>query len=102
MNTVGQAPPVRAKRSIFLPLVLLAAAVVGMVLSDVYQGLQRRAALAERINSLESSVADANRVRRQFDTLTTGVAQLALAGNANARAVMAQLNKAGVNVEPGQ
>lgn len=102
MNSSGRAPQLPAKRSIFLPLLLLAVAVVGMVLGDLYQGMQRRAALAERISSLESSVADAEKVRKQFDTLAKGVARLASAGNSNAQMVMAQLNKAGVNVVPDQ
>ncbi len=88
----------RQRRSIFLPLLLVVITVLGNFVNDIAQGLQRRAALAERLVVLEQSVADAQKVRSQFDTLVKGLAALANSGNANAATIMAQLAKAGVKV----
>lgn len=99
MNDPSGQPSKRRKRSIFLPLVLVAGVVALSLLNDVYQRFQRMAVLQERVDGLENAVADANRVRQQFDTLAKGVAVLADGGNANARVILAQLNKAGVKVD---
>ncbi|MCB1926015.1 MAG: hypothetical protein KDJ27_20160 [Gammaproteobacteria bacterium] len=98
-TAVPSKPQARPKRSIFLPIALVAAVVVISLMNDVYQGLVRVSALQDRIESLQGSVADANKVRLQFDALAKGVALLADSGNANAAMIMGQLKKAGVNVD---
>lgn len=82
-----------------MPLALVAGVLAVSLLNDVYQRVQRTAVLQDRVAGLESAVADASKVRQQFEVLAKGVALLAESGNANARGIMAQLNKAGVNVD---
>lgn len=98
MNEPSKRPQARAERSVFLPLALVAGVLAVALLNDVYQRIQRTAVLQDRVTGLESAVADAVKVRQQFETLAKGVALLAGSGNANAQAIMTQLNKAGVNV----
>lgn len=92
----------QTKRSIFLPLAMVAVAVAGLTFSEVFKALDRRAALKQRIDSLSEPVEDSRKVRVQFETLANGVATLAASGNGNAKLIMDRLNKAGVNVRLGQ
>ena len=90
------------KRNIFLPIVLIALTVLGMMVSEIYQGYRHKVVLSERLGQLEGSVQDAHNVRKQFEVLVKGTAELASGGNQNAALIVARLNEAGVEFSPAK
>ena len=97
MSESGPRPVARPRRSIFFPLAMIALALLGSLVSDIYQESRRHAVLVARSAQLDTSMADARNVRNQFDVLVTGLADLARSGNANALAILGRLEQAGVS-----
>ena len=89
----------RARRSIFLPLALIAAALFGSLVSDIYQESRRHTVLVDRNTQLDSSMTDSHNVRNQFDVLVSGLAELARSGNGNAAALLSRLEQRGVTLK---
>lgn len=82
-----------------LALYLLAVALLGGLLTTTSDYLQRYLTLESAFNSQQPSVEQATKVRKQFDTLAKGVAQLANGGNRNAEKLVAYLSSQGVKIE---
>lgn len=98
MNETPLPTAVRTRRSIFLPLAMIAAALLGSLLSDIYQESRRYGVLVERNGQLDASMTDSRNVRRQFDVLVKGLVQLEESGNRNAATIMTRLRQSGVTV----
>ncbi len=84
----------------FLPVLLLAAALVLLV------GSQTAGVLAERFNlnrawdGQAEAFDQSKRLRRQLDGIATETARLARRGNQNAAKVVAELSKLGITIDP--
>jgi len=100
MSENGQRTVSRPKRSIFLPLAMIAAALLGSLASDIYQESRRYAVLVDRSAQLDTSMEDSRKVRRQFDVLVSGLGQLSRSGNRNASVILVRLERAGVTLKP--
>jgi hypothetical protein len=87
-------------RSPFIPLLLLASALVAMLGFQAYQLLDGRKNLQDLYSSQEEPYAEARRLRVQLDGIAGGTARLAEEGNANARRVVEELSKRGITVKP--
>jgi predicted negative regulator of RcsB-dependent stress response len=86
--------------SLFVPVLLIALAVVvwsGFQASQLYQ---ERASLSSLRTSQEATFSNAEKMRRQLDSLATGTQQLASAGNKNAQAVVNALQQRGITINP--
>lgn len=84
----------------FLPMLLLAAALVLWFGFQTYQLATERQQLATLRTSQEPQVAAAGKLRASLDTVATATAQLADAGNVNARAIVEELRKRGITIKP--
>ena len=99
MSEPGPRSTPRARRSIFLPLALIAAALLGSLVSDIYQESRRYSVLVDRNAQLDTSMSDSHNVRNQFDVLVNGLAGLARSGNRNAAALLVRLEQRGVTLK---
>ena len=99
MNESGPRSAPRPRRSIFLPLALIAAALLGSLASDIYQESRRYAVLVDRNAQLDTSLSDSRNVRNQFDVLVNGLGELARSGNRNAAALLVRLEQRGVTLK---
>jgi hypothetical protein len=92
------APSSAGRRSAFLPLLLLASALVAWLGFQCFQQIGERQQLAALQSSLDAQEAPAKKVRASLDAVATATAKLASAGNANARVVVEELRKRGVTI----
>lgn len=90
----------RAERSVFLPLVLLAAAVVAWTGFQTLQLWRERDALAATRLSQERPLENSKKLREQLDTIAKETQLLANKGNAGARLIVDELKKRGVTINP--
>ena len=102
-RTPGRPPSGSSGRPpLFWPVVLL----IGTVL--VLAGLQTWALWAERgrleeiYGRQQATIEQARRMRSQLDALARETAQLAAAGNSNARILVRELAKRGIRIGPGK
>jgi hypothetical protein len=85
----------------FLPLLLLVAWLL-------WSGFQTLQLLRERTNlstlyaNQEPTIQTAQQMRQQLDAIAAGTRRLADAGNPQARAVVQELARRGVQINPGQ
>ncbi len=84
----------------FVPLLLLALALVSMTAFQTLQLQRERVRTQHRLTRLEQALKDAAKVHKQLDAIARGVALLARQGNANARQTVAQLRRLGVTIHP--
>ena len=83
---------------IFMPLLLLAVAIVGWFAFQTYNLATERSQLAGIKANQESQVAAAAKVRSALDTLAASTQRLANQGNANAQVIVDELRKRGVTI----
>ncbi len=84
----------------FLPLLLLAIALVSWLCFQTVQLVRERTQFTDARIAQQAQVDAATRVRANLDALAASTQRLANAGNANARLVIDELRKRGVNVNP--
>jgi len=90
--------PPAPTRGPFLPLLLLAIALIAWLGFQAVQQLRDREQLGALRTALEPQEIAARKVRASLDALAVGTARLAADGNASARAVIEELRKRGVTV----
>lgn len=86
------------RRGPFLPLLLLALAVVGWLAVQTVQRLGDRRQLDALHAGLDAQEDAARKVRTALDTVATSTAKLADGGNPNARLLVEQLRQRGVTI----
>jgi hypothetical protein len=90
----------RREVSPFLPLLLLAAALVMWFGFQTYQLAGERQQLAQMHFGQEAQIEAAGKVRASLDTVAAATAKLAEGGNINARILVAELRKRGITINP--
>jgi hypothetical protein len=93
-----EAHPAAPTRSPFVPLLLLAIALVAWLGFQAVQQVRDREQLGALRKALEPQEAAAQKVRASLDAVAIGTAKLAADGNASARAVIEELRKRGITV----
>jgi hypothetical protein len=79
-------------------LILFGAALLAMTGFELAQISQERDQLRERQKSQSQAVRQSDQVRTQLETIVRETKTLALAGNKNAQAIVAQLERQGFRV----
>lgn len=79
---------------------LLAIAVLLMTVLGTTQLVVQYSTLADVRAAQQPSVIEVAKVRAQLDTLVTETTRLAAAGNANARAVVDEMQRQGITLRP--
>jgi type II secretory pathway component PulL len=88
------------QNNLFVPMLLIALAVLVWSGFQTFQLYQERASLANlRINQ-ETTYQNAQKMRTQLDALAAGTQQLARSGNKNAQAVVNALQQRGITINP--
>ena len=103
LRTQVQAPAVGAEatsRSAFVPLLLGGLAVLGWLGFQAQQLYAERQALQAAYASQQQTVDNSAKLRASLDTLAADTQRLADAGNPNARALVDELKKRGVTINP--
>lgn len=90
------------KNELFLPMMLMATALVGWFGLQTYELAGDRKQLTTIMTTQETQVAAAMKIRTALDSLAADTQRLANAGNINARVIVEELRKRGVtiNTEP--
>lgn len=88
------------QNSPFVPLLLLAIAVLVWFGFQTIQLVQERSALATLNGSQEATYRNAQKMRGQLDALAAGTQKLANAGNRNAQSVVGALQQRGITINP--
>ncbi|MEF8754508.1 MAG: hypothetical protein V5B60_11310 [Accumulibacter sp.] len=86
--------------NVFVPICLLAVAMVvwsGFQASQLYQ---ERSSLANLRSNQETTFRNAEKMRAQLEALASGTQKLATAGNRNAQAVVSALQQRGITINP--
>jgi len=81
-----------------VPLLVLALAFVTFTVSQTVSLLRDRGLLQAGIAAQESPLVNAQRMRAQLEGIAADTAQLAAAGNANARRVVDEFRRRGINL----
>lgn len=84
----------------FLPLLLLAAALVAWFGFQTYQLASESQQLTLLHAAQEAQVEAAGKVRASLDTVAAATARLADGGNVNARILVAELRRRGITINP--
>lgn len=88
-------------RSVFLPALLLALAVVAWLAFQTMQLFREQQQIELMKTSLQPQEQAATKLRASLDEVATATAKLAAAGNANARTIVEQLRSRGITINPG-
>jgi hypothetical protein len=83
-----------------LPLALIVAAFFLITAFQTERLVQEHSNLVALRAAQETSLAQAGRIRARFQMLAGGTAKLAESGDADAKAVLAQLQAQGITVRP--
>lgn len=94
-----QASPARGA-SAFVPVLLLALALVAWLGFQAFQQLSERQQLAQLQASLDLQEQAATKVRASLDAVASATARLATNGNPTARVLVEELRKRGVTINP--
>lgn len=89
----------KAEYSIFVPLAILAGALVAWFAFQTVQLSSERSDLAVLKASQESQVEAATKIRNSLDSLASSTQRLANSGNANAQVIVEELRKRGVTIK---
>jgi hypothetical protein len=89
-------------RSGFVPLLLLALAMLLLVGSQTSQLLQQKTNLTDLRSGQDAPLDESRKVREQFESIAKGTARLASQGNENARALLKNLRALGIVVGKDQ
>jgi len=94
--------PDDARNDLFLPMLLMATALVGWFGMQAYALAGDRKQLTAIMTTQETQVAAALKIRTSLDSLAADTQRLANAGNVNARVIVEELRRRGVtiNTEP--
>lgn len=84
----------------WLPLLVLAFAILLWVAYQSYALFNERAALLAAAAQLAPQAEAATKVRASLDNIAAGVKRLAEGGNANARVIVDELARRGVTINP--
>lgn len=87
-------------RSPFVPLALLAVAVLGFFAAQSTQLYRERGSLHQLKESQQQPLDEAKKLRAQLDGVAADTARLAEKGNANAQRVIDELRKRGITINP--
>lgn len=87
-------------RSPFLPLLLLGLALLAMLAMQAYLLASERQVLTERIGLQAQPLANGHKLRTAADSLFGKMQALSDKGNPNARAVVTELQKRGLTINP--
>ena len=90
-----------APAPLHVPLTLAVLALFGMVTFQAVQLVRERGHLADLKLAQEPTVQDGVKLRQQLESLGAKTAQLAEAGNANAKAIVDEFRRQGVTLKPG-
>lgn len=90
----------RPGASVFVPVLLLALALVGWVGFQTVQLVGERQQLTLLHASQNAQVDAATKLRASLDTMASATARLADAGNVNARLLVDELRKRGITINP--
>ncbi len=86
--------------SLFLPVLLIALAVVIWSTFQASQLFEERASLAKLRTSQDVTYQNAQKMRAQLDALAAGTQKLASTGNKNAQTVVSALQQRGITINP--
>ncbi len=86
-------------RSPFLPLLLLAVAVLGWTTFQTTQLVAERGRLTAGISGQDTQVEQSKKVRERLESLAARTARVARAGNANATLIVEELRRRGVTID---
>lgn len=98
-------PTEEARRSVFLPLLVLMLALAAWTGFQTDQLRREGQALATLRTNQDGPVQQGQKIRQTLDLLATETQRLADGGNANARVVVDELRKRGITInrpDPGQ
>ena len=85
---------------IVVPLMVIVLAVLIMSAAQTIQLIRDRGVLDDVIESQQNAFTTSQRVRQQLDSIAGQTAQLAAAGNENARRIVLELRQRGITVNP--
>ena len=85
-------------RSPFVPISLIAAAVLGLLLFQTSQLYNDRNGLRDLMVDRQRPFEEAQKLRAQLDGVAVDTARLAAKGNANAQRVVDELRKRGITI----
>ena len=88
-------------RSYFIPLLLIAIALVIWAGFQTTQLLRERKYLKTVLTDQSPTVEQSQKLRGQLDSIAKGTLQLANQGNSNAKIIVEELRKRGVTINPG-
>ena len=98
MQTDAPVRPPEQRHSPFLPLLLLALAMLVTLAFQCFVLISERETLTTTAERQNEPIEQAQRVRAQLQNLLGGAAQLAGQGNDNAAKLLAELKNRGINV----
>jgi hypothetical protein len=83
-----------------LPIILVVLSLFVLMAFETAEAIHDRGALAELQRSQEPTVQEAIKLRQQLESLASKTAQLAAEGDEGAKAVVDQMKRQGVNLNP--
>ncbi len=89
----------RAEHSVFVPLVIMAGAIVAWFAFQTFQLTTERGDLAAIKAGQDTQVEAATKIRTSLDSLASATQRLANSGNANAQVIVEELRKRGVTIK---
>lgn len=92
--------PQPTRGNVFVPMLLLALAIVGWLAFQGAQLLRERQQLIELQTGLATQADAATKLRASLDAVATATAKLASEGNDSAHVIVEELRKRGVTINP--
>jgi len=92
--------PNPSARSPFVPLLIALVALALLVLSQTFSLIRDREILSAARDGQNAAFGEAGRMRQQLEVLAGKTAELAQKGDADAKAIVADFAKRGVNIVP--
>lgn len=89
-----------SRRSAFWPLLIVTVATTAWGAFQSYQLVQEQAALKTLHANQETLMQNAVKLRAQLDAIAGDTQRLANAGNANAQAIVNELRRRGITINP--
>jgi hypothetical protein len=83
-----------------LPIILVVVPLFALMAFETAEAIHDRSALADLRRSQESTVQEAIKLPQQLESLAGKTAQLAAEGDEGAKAVVDQMKRQGVNLNP--
>ena len=87
-------------RGPFIPMLLLALAVLVLLVFQTTQLYRTQDSLQQVWEGQQAPLEEAQRLRTQLDGIAAGTARLADRGNVNAKRVVEELRKRGITINP--